>query len=298
MIFNVDVGSEFKKVQGSEDILYQTFDNMASHFGRDMKLHRHDGFYQLFFLQHGKINIMLERDKYEEVGAPMFILFPPSMPHAFHTRPDTHGHVLTVSRTVIDPLLMLLHHKNTDMYRLNTNFYGLGDSKVEFDTMSSYFDLIAKEACAENQGKNEVLNCLVRALFVFIFRFVEESSQTLSSTVKGDMRLFIRFNALIDTNFSRHWTVDMYAKHLGISVTKLKDLCRQHIRKSPKSIIFEKIITEAKNLLKFTDYSVSEISYQLGFKDPAYFARFFTRLADVSPSRWRQQNVLITYIER
>lgn len=40
---------------------------------------------------------------------------------------------------------------------------------------------------------------------------------------------------------------------------------------------------EAKRLLLFTGSSANEICYQLGFKDPAYFSRFFLRYAQMTP---------------
>ena len=46
---------------------------------------------------------------------------------------------------------------------------------------------------------------------------------------------------------------------------------------------------EAKRLLLFTASSVNEICYQLGFKDPAYFSRFFTRNAGITPGEYRSR---------
>ena len=44
---------------------------------------------------------------------------------------------------------------------------------------------------------------------------------------------------------------------------------------------------EARRLLIFTTASINEIGYQLGFNDPAYFSRFFTREAGMTPGRYR-----------
>ncbi|MCY1416058.1 HTH-type transcriptional activator RhaR [compost metagenome] len=46
---------------------------------------------------------------------------------------------------------------------------------------------------------------------------------------------------------------------------------------------------EARRLLLFTSSSVNEIGYQLGFKDPAYFTRFFSREAGMTPSEYRSR---------
>jgi len=48
-----------------------------------------------------------------------------------------------------------------------------------------------------------------------------------------------------------------------------------------------RIVLEAKRQLRFTSGSVSEIAYALGFDDPAYFTRFFSRRAGLSPRAFR-----------
>jgi AraC family 4-hydroxyphenylacetate 3-monooxygenase operon regulatory protein len=51
----------------------------------------------------------------------------------------------------------------------------------------------------------------------------------------------------------------------------------------------ERLMQEAKRLLLFTGSSANEICYQLGFKDPAYFSRFFQRYAQLTPGEYRQR---------
>jgi AraC family 4-hydroxyphenylacetate 3-monooxygenase operon regulatory protein len=60
-------------------------------------------------------------------------------------------------------------------------------------------------------------------------------------------------------------------------------------------LIFDRQLREAKRLLLFSDSAVSEIAYQLGFKDPAYFARFFNRLVGCSPSAYRAEQIAVSH---
>ena len=59
-------------------------------------------------------------------------------------------------------------------------------------------------------------------------------------------------------------------------------------------LIFDRQLREAKRLLLFSDNAVNNIAWQLGFKDPAYFARFFNRLVGCSPSAYRAKKVPVT----
>jgi AraC-like DNA-binding protein len=57
-----------------------------------------------------------------------------------------------------------------------------------------------------------------------------------------------------------------------------------------KKYILNKIVQEAKNLLSFTDMSISEISNKLKFESPSYFTRIFNTYAGLNPKEFRQGN--------
>ena len=75
---------------------------------------------------------------------------------------------------------------------------------------------------------------------------------------------------------------------------RLSDICRRFANRPPKRLIFDRQLREAKRLLLFSDNAVNNIAWQLGFKDPAYFARFFNRLVGCSPSAYRAKKVPVT----
>ncbi|WP_077726555.1 helix-turn-helix domain-containing protein, partial [Escherichia coli] len=97
---------------------------------------------------------------------------------------------------------------------------------------------------------------------------------------------FQRVNMLIESHFHQHWTVPDYANGLHITESRLTDICRRFANRPPKRLIFDRQLREAKRLLLFSDNAVNNIAWQLGFKDPAYFARFFNRLVGYSPSAY------------
>ncbi|GAB3387028.1 hypothetical protein GCM10027514_28270 [Azotobacter armeniacus] len=53
-------------------------------------------------------------------------------------------------------------------------------------------------------------------------------------------------------------------------------------------MIHQRLLLEAKRNLIYTTMTVNELSDALGFNDPAYFSRFFRRLAGQSPKAFRQ----------
>ncbi|STL26621.1 regulator of the 4HPA-hydroxylase operon [Escherichia coli] len=90
------------------------------------------------------------------------------------------------------------------------------------------------------------------------------------------LKLFQRFNMLIESHFHQHWTVPgITLTNCHITESRLTDICRRFANRPPKRLIFDRQLREAKRLLLFSDNAVNNIAWQLGFKDPAYFARLF-----------------------
>ena len=83
-------------------------------------------------------------------------------------------------------------------------------------------------------------------------------------------------------------TASDYAKSLSIHVNHLNHAVRKITGKSTTVHISERIVNEAKALLKHTDWSVSEIAYSLGFEYPTYFNNFFKRKTGFTPKLIRQ----------
>ena len=58
---------------------------------------------------------------------------------------------------------------------------------------------------------------------------------------------------------------------------------------SAKGFIAQRILAEAKRRLIYTRQPLEEISYQLGFTDPAYFSREFSKAEGMPPGAYRLQ---------
>jgi len=74
-----------------------------------------------------------------------------------------------------------------------------------------------------------------------------------------------------------------FARSLSVHVNHLNYAVKEVTGKSPSILISERIINEAKALLKNTDWSVSAIAFSLGFAYPTYFNNFFKKNTGVTP---------------
>lgn len=84
-------------------------------------------------------------------------------------------------------------------------------------------------------------------------------------------------------------SVAYFAEQANLSTNYFGDLIKHFTGTSPIDHIHEGIIQLAKNKLRQTKMSVSEIAYSLGFDYPTYFTRFFRQKTGISPKVFRNQ---------
>ena len=92
--------------------------------------------------------------------------------------------------------------------------------------------------------------------------------------MRGELKLFQRFNQMIDSHFHQHWTVPDYASELHLTESRLTDICRRFANRPPKRLIFDRQLREAKRLLLFSDSAVNEIAGSWGLKIPLILRAF------------------------
>lgn len=101
--------------------------------------------------------------------------------------------------------------------------------------------------------------------------------------------LFLRFLELIRSNYEKSYSPGQAATILRTTETRLNDLARLHAGKTAQQVIHGLIVSEAKRVLTYENYSIKEVAWQLGFNDPFYFSNFFKKHTGLSPKAYRTQ---------
>ncbi|MET4084219.1 AraC family transcriptional activator of pobA [Pedobacter sp. UYP30] len=78
-----------------------------------------------------------------------------------------------------------------------------------------------------------------------------------------------------------------FATRLSIHVNHLNKVLKENTGKTTTELISDRLVHEAKILLKETDWNISEISYSLGFEELAHFSNFFKKQTTLSPVSFR-----------
>jgi AraC family transcriptional regulator, transcriptional activator of pobA len=117
----------------------------------------------------------------------------------------------------------------------------------------------------------------------------EKRKQGFTELNKGaDLDYTLLFRDLLEINYTKIKSVSDYAKIICISEKRLGQATAKVLGKSPKEIIHDRILLEAKRLLAHTYLSIKEIGQDLGYEDPAYFVRYFKKKSATTPVEFRE----------
>jgi AraC-like DNA-binding protein len=100
---------------------------------------------------------------------------------------------------------------------------------------------------------------------------------------------FRNFLGILEQNFRQERDVEFYASQLFMSVRNLNLITQHILQQSVSRIIETRKLIEAKNLLISTDKPVSEIGFELGYEEKAYFTRVFKKNSGQTPTEFREE---------
>ena len=110
-------------------------------------------------------------------------------------------------------------------------------------------------------------------------------------TVKPQKPRVVRFFQLVENQYCTEHFTSFYAEELCITAGYLNELVKNETGISAKQYIINRLITEARRLLQFSEAPVAEIAWKLGFVDPSYFVRLFRNETGASPLAFRKSKL-------
>ncbi|MEI7423615.1 MAG: AraC family transcriptional regulator [Prolixibacteraceae bacterium] len=133
---------------------------------------------------------------------------------------------------------------------------------------------------------------VIRHLLSALFTMIESQRKKLEPenlNQKTQNITFKNFLKILEENFRRPEGVDFYADKLFMSSRNLNLICQNILQQSVSEIIETRKLIEAKNLLISTDKTISEIGYDLGYNEKAYFTTVFKRKSGQTPTEFREE---------
>lgn len=305
---NSTIIEEFRLSQLSQTgIIVMTIGEDKINCGHNLFIPHRDNYYKLIILLQGKLKIMVDFDTYDIIS-PSLLLLMPGQVHQLSSVESPQGYFIG-----FDPSLITKDFAQLLIEWIKTPFVYNHETGIPAEVLKLP-DLLVTIL---NGKPDAFINASAKGILTAILNLVVALSKSRPENPDGQtnqgrqinqggqvnkgghvnqgglinqsLKIQQEFNILLKTNYKSWKRPSAYANSLSISVSHLNDTLKEITGKSVSVHIQEIALLEAKRLLFFTDLSVKEIGYELGYDDPNYFSRLFKKIENISPLEFRSQ---------
>lgn len=142
-------------------------------------------------------------------------------------------------------------------------------SQIKLGSKPSVFTTLFRmmEGEMENSSDSFQADILRNHLHSFLLLAERERRKQNFVEIKksADLDYTILFKELVDAQYKQNKLVSSYASQISVTEKRLNQATTKVLGKTPKALIDERVVLEAKRLLAHTSESIKEISYELGF---------------------------------
>jgi AraC-like DNA-binding protein len=159
--------------------------------------------------------------------------------------------------------------------------------------VSQVFAKMLDEIGSDYMYKYDLIRNYVTELVHYALKI--KPSETLFQHTDANSRITAIFTELLERQFpietpAQRFTLRSakdFAEKLSVHVNHLNRAIKETTGRTTTHHISERLTSEAKALLRHTNWNVAEISYTLGFEEPAHFNNFFKKQTNLTPSAFR-----------
>jgi AraC-like DNA-binding protein len=150
---------------------------------------------------------------------------------------------------------------------------------------------IKKEQDNEGHQWLEVVGALLKILLIHFQRIKKERFETNELWDSRKSQIVRQFKKDLEGFYQKKHKVSEYADLQHLSSVYLNEVVKGETGQSVKEFIQNRIVLEAKRLALYSDWSMKEIAWELGFEDPAHFSRLFKKCQGETFTQFRVKSV-------
>ncbi|MBS1689333.1 MAG: helix-turn-helix transcriptional regulator [Bacteroidetes bacterium] len=106
------------------------------------------------------------------------------------------------------------------------------------------------------------------------------------SILNTNLSKFVEFKLVVETYLTEQPSINEIAEKLALSTNSLYRIVKEYSGTSPKDYFVNRLMAEAQRKLRYSNTSIKEVAYELGFNDPDYFSRLFKKSTGKSASEF------------
>jgi AraC family transcriptional regulator, transcriptional activator of pobA len=248
------------------------------------RFHRNDHFIAVL-LTSGDAEIMVDFKSVQLSNSRLLFSQPGQIQRAVRFNPRSSGWILFLDNKIVDEYARMMIEDSLLKAPL------LSLSKTEVDWFTRYFELLSLTYQDQNFGnlhKSAVHSMVVPCICKIASTFHAASDSAAKQKSPRKIELAKRFKRMVRDHYQELKKPSDYADLMSLSINYLNDTVKSVTGFNASHFIQQEMLREAQRLLSYTDLSIKEISSSLGYDDPKYFNRLFTKLCKITPGRFRQ----------
>lgn len=231
-------------------------------------------------------------DKSLEVNGSSLLFFNPRVPYTFEPISETATGYFCIFKEDFFATHIRGHLNDLPMYQPGGKpAFVLNEEQDSH--VSDIFTKMLGEIGSDYRFKYDLIRNYTLELLHYALKM--EPSNSLYEHTDANSRLTAVFTELLERQFPLDSPTQQFklrsakdfANQLSVHVNHLNRAIKITTGKTTTEHIMERLAAEARALLKHTDWNISEISYSLGFEEPAHFNHFFKKTVRTTPSAFR-----------
>lgn len=231
-------------------------------------------------------------DKSIEMNGSALVFFNPFIPYTFENMNEQHSGYFCIYRESFFTEMLRSSIHELPMFAPGAKpVYILNEQQDSY--IAALFEKMLAELNSDYRFKYDLLRNYVTELIHYAMKM--QPSDTVYHHPDANSRITSVFTELLERQFPIESPAQRFnlrsakdfADQLSVHVNHLNRAIRTTTGKTTTHHIMERLASEAKALLKHTNWNVAEISYSLGFEEPAHFNNFFKKQTRITPSAFR-----------
>ena len=254
--------------------------------------------YFAVFCQNGGVDVEINLSRYRMDENTMLISMPGSILRVVDPINSLSSQglfiIVAISKQLLSEIIIdmtRLFDRHLDV--ISNPCFQLGRDEMDF--LHKYLNLIKDVMDSEISSRKEAVASLIASSFYVIGGLMEKrmvksvDSQPSSSAQLRMKMLFDNFMSLVGEYHTTERGMAFYASHLGLTPKYLSKLIKQYSGRPAPEWIDSFVILEAKNMLKYSGFTIKEIVYNLNFPNPSVFYKYFKSHTGMTPSEYRNE---------
>ncbi|MHA4844880.1 AraC family transcriptional regulator [Flavitalea antarctica] len=268
------------------NLMVQRFDSyLEEHYEHLHRPHRHS-FFHLVLFTGGSGTHTIDFRNYKVKPFQMYFMAPGQV-HSWHFDNNIKGYVVHFEENLFTPFLA--HPRYLERFgflRGNPESVVCNLPEAAHKLMIGLFESLLQETTGETEHHLDMVRIRLLEIFIMAERYC--GHKPVKPGAEHKMTLLRSYQELIEQHYRDLKLPKQYADLLYITPNHLNALCQDLLGKTAGDLIRDRVLLESKRLLTNADMTITEIAYDLNFKDNSYFNRFFKKETGITPDEFRK----------